>query len=290
MPKLKLEKQKAVLRDRIGRFFANKARERLRLLEALNTLKGFAGPAFLFGGVLRDLMLYGPSLAPRDVDVVVSTIDLKDVTAVFSENLTHTNRFGGLHLRIEGWHFDIWPLSRTWAFCEKFVVPITFESLPKTTFLNIEAVAARLDVENGQYREIFSHGFFESISSRTIEINSEPNPYPALCVLRSLMMAARLEFAIGPKLADYILTYSKELGLEALMQTQWEHYGRVVYQRHHLKLWLAAVAKQLATSNRRRVKLPTHNRQLAFFYDGDVPTHLPLRAPRKRKLRGLAWR
>jgi len=288
MVDIRIEKQQAILRDRIGRFFANRARERQRLLQTLQTIKGFSGPAFIFGGVIRDLMLNGPSISPRDVDVVVGAVDLKDITAVFSENLTRRNRFGGLHLAIGGWHFDIWPLSQTWAFQKRIVPNATFESLPKTTFLNIEAVAVRLDSREWRYREIYSNGFFEALLSRTLEINSEPNPYPALCVLRSLMLAARLDFLIGPRLATYICEHARLAGIEELMQVQSEHYNQIYYDASTLNGWVSAIAKQRRLSKRSALELPHRNRQLPLI---DIPNSAvdATRFTEKRKSSRSAW-
>lgn len=260
-----IERQTAVLRDRVGRFFGNRARERRRLLQTLNTIRGFETPAFLFGGIIRDLMIHGATMSPRDVDLVVSSVDLSDVTAAFSESLTRRNRFGGLHLTIEGWHFDIWPLAQTWAFREKVVLDATFENLPKTTFLNIEAVAVRLDTEEWRYREVHSHGFFEALSTQTLEINSEANPYPALCVLRALVMAAKLGFAVGPNLANYICEHASVDALDELMHVQWEHYKRQTYDRATLKSWLAAVVRQRKLTKRSGVQLPHRPEQLSLI-------------------------
>lgn len=258
------QEQLALLRDRVGRFLANRARERSHLLETLNTMRGFSAPVFLFGGVVRDLMLSGSSISPRDVDLVVSTVDLKDVTAAFSESLTRRNRFGGLHLRIHGWHFDVWPLAQTWAFHQKIVPSPSFANLPKTTFLNIEAVAVRLDTEEGRYREIHSHGFFEAVETRTLEINSEANPYPLLCVLRALVMAAKLRFAIGPRLAAYIAEHASSSSIEDLMRVQWEHYKRHTYSAAMLDSWLRTVVRRRKITKRSPVELPSHAEQVAF--------------------------
>ena len=202
MVSVNIERQEAVLRERIGRFLASRARERRQLLQTLRGLKGFSAPVFIFGGVIRDLMLRGPSISPRDVDLVVGYIPLRDLSSVFAEGVERRNRFGGLHVAIHGWQFDVWPLAETWAFRQNVIRPVTFETLPKTTFLNIEAVVVRLDTRAWRYREIYTHGFFEAMLTRTLEINCEANPYPILCVVRSLLMAAKLNFSIGPKLAD----------------------------------------------------------------------------------------
>ena len=260
-----IQRQMALLRDRVGRFFGNRARERRRLLDTLNTMKGFAAPVFLFGGVVRDLMIHGATMSPRDVDLVVSTVDLRDVTAAFSESFTRRNRFGGLHLTIEGWHFDVWPLAQTWAFRENIFSDASFENLPKTTFLNIEAIAVRLDTEERRYREVHSHGFFEALSTRTLEINSEANPYPSLCVLRSLIMAETLRFSVGPKLANYICEHANVDEVDELMRVQWEHYKRQPYDSDTLKSWLAAVVRQRRLTKRSPVQLPHRPKQLSFI-------------------------
>src|SRR6266852_4854476 len=86
----------------------------------------------VFGGVLRDLVLYGPAKRPRDIDIVVdcSPDDLRSWLSSFPFQET---RFGGLRIHFRKWSFDIWPLRNTWAFAAGHM-EATFENLPKTTF------------------------------------------------------------------------------------------------------------------------------------------------------------
>jgi hypothetical protein len=288
MVSVNIERQEAVLRERIGRFFAGRARERRRLLQTLRTLKGFSAPVFIFGGVIRDLMLKGSSISPRDVDLVVGDIDLRDISDVFAEGLQRRNRFGGLHIAIHGWQFDVWPLAETWAFRQNFLGPATFETLPQTTFLNIEAVVVRLDTRKWRYRETYTHGFFEALLTRTLEINCEANPYPILCVVRSLLLAAKLQFSIGPKLADYICEHAQAAGIDELMNVQWQHYKRLIYDGETFDRWLFAIANQRRLSKASPVQLPSANRQL------NLDIHRPNAIVRsefgqKRRAPRLAW-
>ncbi|HVF72323.1 MAG TPA: hypothetical protein VM940_12010 [Chthoniobacterales bacterium] len=255
----------------------------------MKALKGFAAPVFIFGGVIRDLMLKGPSISPRDVDLVVGGIGIQDMGGVFAEGLQRRNRFGGLHVAIHGWHFDVWPLGETWAFRQNFVAPATFETLPKTTFLNIEAVVVRLDTKSWRYREIHTHGFFEALLTRTLEINCEANPYPILCVVRSLLMAAKLQFAIGPRLASYICEHARTVDVDQVMDVQWQHYKRFVFDVDTFKLWLSAITSQRKLSKESVVRLPAASRQLSLpaipkFDPSDRIEGLP-----RRRMAKLAW-
>jgi len=100
-------------------------------------------PAFLFGGALRDLLVFG--FLPRDLDIVVRTSELDRFTDEFIHYLVRRTRFGGMHFLVDGWHLDVWPLRETWAFRTGLVRPCNFLTLPRTTFLNVEAVAAELN-------------------------------------------------------------------------------------------------------------------------------------------------
>ena len=62
--------------------------------------------------------------------------------------------------------------------------------MPKTTFLNVEAVAVELNPRPTRSRKLYESGFFEGVATETIEINLEENPFPDLCVARSLLTAA----------------------------------------------------------------------------------------------------
>jgi hypothetical protein len=289
MVSVSIERQEAILRERIGRFFASRARERRQLLRTLKTLNGFSAPVYIFGGVIRDLMLSGPSISPRDVDLVVGRIDLHDMTTVFAEGLQRRNRFGGLHVAIHGWHFDVWPLAETWAFRRNSVTPVTFEMLPKTTFLNIEAVVVRLDTRKWRYREIYTRGFFEALLTRTLEINCVANPYPILCVVRSLLMAAKLNFSIGPKLADYICEHTRTAGVDELMDVQLQHYKRHVYDEDTFNRWLSAITSQRKLSKMSPVRLPLNISQLNLpeIHRPTVSDRLEL--GHKRRTSKLLW-
>jgi len=262
-----LHQEEARLRDKLNRFLGKPGRMRV----AAETLKAWDsldwGP-ILFGGVIRDFVVLGRRRYPRDVDIVLQRGDIDVVTSRFAANEYHLNRFGGLHLNIQRWAFDVWLLERTWAFTVDANLRPTAGELPKTTFLNAEAVA--VTIEQGRVSEIYSNGFFECIASRRIDINYEPNPFPALNAVRAILTAHKLAFAISPRLATYYLNTLATHGTNSMIDAQEKHYQRVVLDakalmdiEHHLRVAISKVQLE------GRVYLPAymHPEQLQLWTD-----------------------
>lgn len=213
--------------------------------------------AVLFGGMLRDLMVYGLSKRPRDVDIVVADTTEDELSRAFAEFISKRTRFGGLHLRCDGRPFDVWALSDTWAFrtLKGSAFVCDFENLPKTTFLNVEAVAADIAPSRSGTWHVYEHGFFQGIAERILEVNLEDNPFPALCVVRALNMTQRLRFAIGPRLAKYLIHYGGLFSGEELAEVQLNHYGSCDHTAGDFEALLYSVSDQ-HRSGAQRVQLP----------------------------------
>jgi len=153
----------------------------------------------------------------------VRNASLQSLIDSFVSNTIRHTRFGGLCLLFGDWRFDVWPLNLTWAFREK-LLDGGIEDLPRSTFLDVEAVAVELTLKESR-RRIYSHGFFEAMERRVVDINLETNPFPDLCVIRALLVADRLNFALGPRIVRYISHYSRQFAPEELLETQRSHYG-----------------------------------------------------------------
>src|ERR1700733_11911919 len=216
-----------MLRERLNRFLSNHEDWKIPLRKALSRIGDNSWNAVVFGGVLRDLTLFGNSEVPRDVDIVVADTNARDLERVFEDLIHERNRFGGLRLRTTGWMIDIWALRDTWAFREHLKEPASFDNLVQTTFLNVEAVAAEIPTQLGRPRPIYSGGFFESVTSKVLDVNFEPNPHPGLCVVRSITTALRLDWRISKRLGAYIVQHASLIPLERLMGIQESHYGRI---------------------------------------------------------------
>jgi hypothetical protein len=259
--------EQAQLRQWVSRFMWTRSPSRAPLVQILGDIRHRGWRAFLFGGVLRDLMIHGSRARPRDVDIVVDGVSVADLASAFEPYIARRTRFGGLHLRLGGWMFDIWPLGETWALREGFVRSHGW-GLAASTFLNVEAAAVEVNVKRGRLRPLYTHRFFEAFRARTVEINLEENPFPELCVVRSLITAARLDFRIGPRLAGYIESHARRLSIEQLLAVQAAHYGQVRASREELSSWLRAVCSQHQQRRSAPVELPiVRSRQLELWGD-----------------------
>jgi hypothetical protein len=264
--KLELEQ---TLRARLQRFFALStldrlakpvARQRLNILDVIERLNNEKIEGVFFGGFLRDLLLKPGHFIPRDVDIVVDGCSPEDLQALFSDFPHRRTRFGGLRFD-HGITFDIWPLIDTWAFKQLGRSP-SFAELPRTTFLNIEAVVAGVATPHSNRRSLFSAGFFEAVTEELLDINLEMNPYPALCVIRSLTMAAQLKFSLSRQLATYIVDHSRSSPPKALLEAQRSHYGVDRFDKETIAGWIKGIGEQL---DRGESRIELTDRQSEFW-------------------------
>lgn len=245
------------------------------IVETLENVRQLGSRAVFFGGTLRSLLVsrlfdQRPG-RPRDVDIVIAKTTIDKLREHFRTELTRETRFGGLSLHNKLWQFDVWPLNRTWAFVQNNEINPSFDALPQTTFLNLEAIAVDVWPSSNGKRKIYSADdqFFNGILTRTLELNQESNPFPGLCVLRSLTMAARLDFSIGPRLAKYIAIHGNDIADHELETVQQKHYGKKRYDGKTLKCWISHITEQHMKNDQQSVRLPIP-RQLMFWPEHDA--------------------
>ena len=239
------------------------------IIETIRELRAAKLRAVFFGGVLRSLLIsrlhhHKPG-RPRDIDIVVQGQSLDSLREHFAGFISRETRFGGLQLRRSQWQFDVWPLERTWAFISDELNAPTFSNLPRTTFFNLESIAAEIWPQPGQPRMIYSGDdqFFDGIMNEVLELNREENPYPGLGVVRALVLAARLDFRLGPRLAKYVAQNGTRMTVDDLEEIQRDHYGIVGQEGRTLREWIAFV-EDCVSRKEEFVQLPSP-RQLSLW-------------------------
>jgi len=236
----------ATVNERLNGFFAQGSQWQLG--EIFAEWRDVGWDAFLFGGILRDLVLHGSESIPRDIDIVVANRTLRQLHKELSPYIKRETRFGGLHVAIASWKFDIWPLSETWAFTRRPNIEATFSNLPKTTFLNVEGVVAELP--NGKSKSrTYEWGFIQAVRSKILDINLEENHYPELAAARAILTARRLKFSMSDRLARYVLHTVEISGVDALIDAQKGHYSDVLLKSDDIGIAIV----ELKSHNRRRV-------------------------------------
>ena len=252
--------------------------ERIRkdALEVLRRATSRQWRTYIVGGAIRDLLLGPPGSWPRDVDVIVDGCSGDDLKATFGDMVVRRTSFGGLHLRktveIEGVTtakydllFDVWRLEDTWAIKTTGLTP-TISNFLSTPFLNIDSIAVALPHGRGPAM-VYERGFFQAVATRTLEINSEPNPFPLVCAVRSLILAAKLDFWIGPRLAQFIQTLMRSAPISELLSAQISHYGRIRAHEDDIKEWLMNLQAQLDVGPGRVRLINSPERQLHLWLD-----------------------
>jgi len=265
----------ALLKDVASLFRRTDVKWRVAIAMMIRELRSAAGPAVIFGGTLRSLMLGRLAASPRfgrprDLDIVVSGTTVDSLKAKLHEHVVRQTRFGGLQLERNNWHFDVWPLEKTWALVHDQSLETTFRSLPSTTFFNLEAIAVDVWADPGRGRAIYSGNdqFFDGLLDRTIEINREENPFPALCVVRSLVLASSTNFWLGPRLSRYLSMWREMIADSELEGVQQQHYGAQRISLREMRRCLDHVATEHERKPQSRIKLPP-NGQLRFWDDDE---------------------
>lgn len=152
------------------------------------------GSTLILGGAVRDWFVGKP---PRDIDIVVNCIPSKlDFILKYKGK---KNVFGGFKVKIEGVEFDIWSLESTWALKNDNNFLKRLPTLPKTVFLNIDAVGYCSDINL-----IYENGFLQAMTDKKLDIVYEPNPYPFFCVSKALCSLIKYDLETTDNLKNYI--------------------------------------------------------------------------------------
>lgn len=221
---------------------------------------------FLFGGLLRDILILGRKRQLRDVDVVIENGSSEELAEALHPYIKRRNRFGGFQLELSSWHFDVWPLHKTWAFVQNKGLIASPQNLPRTTFLNVEAIAVSIG-ENGEVGDLFEAGFFDAVRTKMLDINLEDNPYPALAAVRAIATAEKLRYSLSPRLCQYILNTEKDHGSDALVNAQDSHYGYIRFRKLTLQKLLRRIRTELARSSAEPIRLhDPGTRQLPLWH------------------------
>jgi hypothetical protein len=179
------------------------------------------GDIHLFGGVLRDLALFGRRGFNSDIDLVVE--GKWHYCIPFLQLLgAHQNKFGGFRLEVAGWPIDIWNAEETWAIKQGLVPYLGISSLTKTTVLNWDAVLMNWRTRSFIYKE----GYLDALKSRVLDIVLEQNPNPlgmAVRVFRHLSIKDARK--VTPAAAEYLANCTSRYSFDEVKNSEIRSYG-----------------------------------------------------------------
>jgi len=262
----------AILRREVSYLARRNSRWKEPIADVSQALRERNVRAVYFGGTPRALLMsrlmkmkFG---RPRDFDIVVEDESVDWILEKTGSSMARKTRFGGVKFFRGGWSFDVWPLHRTWAFQHLGRWPVGFETLPFTTFFNLEAIAMDMNSHQGVARRIYSGDgqFFDGVCRRIIEVNLIENPFPELNVVRGIIFAANYDFTLGPVFCSLIHECRGVLTKSHVFDIQKTHYGVEKIDSLRIARWVEFVSDRWTEDYHSGVSLPIA-RQLLFWPD-----------------------
>ena len=207
------------LSKRVKRFL-ERAQAKDECLANLLHRMALPGSAYLFGGILRDIALYGIEQFGSDIDIVYTNKKTKENLALIGDLPVDRNRFGGFRIRTKHWFVDVWEAQESWAFMQGYRKYKSIESLLDTTITNWESILYRVD--GGQL--ICRDNYFEDLRQRYLDVVLDENP-------NTLGMYIRLVRAHAIKDASILSNRAAQVIREGLLAHSFEEMNE--YERAH---------------------------------------------------------
>jgi hypothetical protein len=179
------------------------------------------GRLYLFGGIVRDLALFGKRGFNSDIDLVADGD--WEVIIPFIENLgAIRNKFGGYRFNINSYDIDIWGAKQTWAIKQGHVSYNGISSLLDTTVLNWDAIVMNWDTK----QFIHKKEYFDDLINRHLEIVLEFNPNPLGMFVRVLRhLIQKNAESISFESVECLHKLASQFGFEELHYSELKSYG-----------------------------------------------------------------
>lgn len=176
---------------------------------------------YLFGGILRDLALYGSVGFSSDIDLVVDDDWAHLVKYLISRGGATKNRFGGLRLHVDGRPVDVWNARETWAIREGLVQYRSIESLTETTILNWDAILLNWSTQ----QVICRRNYFRQIQKGVLDVVLVENPNPLGAAVRAFrhfcLKDARV---LTIDAARYLSVAARRYSVDVVVQSEMRSY------------------------------------------------------------------
>lgn len=233
---------------------------------------------YIFGGLIRDVALFGKKGFNSDLDLVVLG-DWPYCANFLVRFGAKKNKFGGFRAFVGGWPIDIWNAEETWAIKQGYVQWKDVRSLLETTVLNWDAIL--MDWRTGGF--VCRQEYLSDLRTRYLDVVLKENPNPigmAVRVFRHLCMKDARK--ISARAAIYLARATYAYPFDVLVKKERSSYGSIsidkhvyeffslVYDRGIESVWSAPCnAERLM--KQRLVQLPARQQLLPFRILTDEP-------------------
>ncbi len=246
------------LRERISAFFSSNSREKRAYKKTSNQLTisefeciqektNFASPSqdirtflnfinsaisngdvYLFGGMLRDIAIFGKSGFYSDIDIVIEG-DWDTLIPYFHSTKAIKNKYGGYRLLVDKWPVDVWQAKETWAIKQGLVKYKDIFSLTDTTILNWDGILMNWRTK------VFIHKkeYFEDINKRTLKVVLTENPNPIGTIVRVFRHLYHKDAAkITIPTIHFIVDATCKYSYHEIKKAELSSYGNSIIEPH----------------------------------------------------------
>ncbi|MFC4310802.1 nucleotidyltransferase domain-containing protein [Steroidobacter flavus] len=191
------------------------------------------GDVYLFGGVLRDVALFGYRGFASDLDLVVEG-DWDHCVKYLASLGAHQNKFGGFRLDVAGWPVDIWNATDTWAIRQGLVRYHGIASLTETTVLNWDAIL--MNWRTGAF--VCREGYLEDLRERTLDVVLVANPNPLGMIVRVFRhLCSKEARRVTSAAAKFLTESTTRYSYTDIVNAERRSYGNSMIKRDTYKLF-----------------------------------------------------
>ncbi|MFK3912497.1 hypothetical protein [Enterobacter cancerogenus] len=190
--------------------------------------------AWIFGGMIRDIGLYGRGGFTSDIDLVIdlSRDDLIQTLKSLNIERMRVNKLGGVRFHFMSLDFDIWSINDTWAFKNRIVEFKDTSSLLNTTLMSWDSVL--YDVKTRHV--ISSDNYLHDLHHRRLELVLQKTPNEVGSVIKILRTIYNKRVRVlGPQLTDFLLQALHKHSFDQLRQYEYASYRCCSFNNEDLR-------------------------------------------------------
>ncbi|MDO6537413.1 hypothetical protein Q4524_02355 [Alteromonas stellipolaris] len=209
---------------RVSRFFNSNTWDKAPVNVLIDSLTQKAD-TYIFGGMIRDIGLFGLNKFNSDIDIVFNgnkKLLIESFKSVNIENYQE-NKFGGFRVKSSKWDIDIWTTHDTWAFKNGLVDFNNVGSLLNTTLMTWDSVLFNLETKE----LIFKDGYLDDLISGRLELVLSENPNEISSLVRFLRaIFGKNVNTLGEKATNFVIMLLAKFSAEEIINYEDDSYSK----------------------------------------------------------------
>ncbi|MGI1999784.1 hypothetical protein [Shewanella frigidimarina] len=212
------------LKQRVERFFVSNNAGRNEVNDILSSLTNVAD-IYIFGGMIRDICLYGVKKFDSDIDVICTCDRNSLVNALLFNNINvfSENKFGGIRIKQLEWDIDIWCVRDTWAFKKGYIPFVNINSILSTTLMTWDSIL----YDFNRKQVICDDDYLKDLMLGRLELVLDKTPNEIGSIVRILRaIYGKDAISIGEKVINMLKNRIGKYSIDELVQYEINSYSK----------------------------------------------------------------